>query len=104
MQLHGYMRINFLTLKGNAMEDLIEKLKEFNIYKQMILSGETNGRNIIIETKDGTSRIIHQKIKEQAKGRKARIPHIPGVGVNLNEIERITVFVDGKEYEFVACQ
>jgi hypothetical protein len=86
------------------MEDLIEQLKEFNIYKQMILAGETNGRNIIVETKDGTCRILHQKIKDQPKGRKAKISHIPGLAANIDEIERITVFVDGKEFEFVACQ
>ena len=86
------------------MKDLIEQLKEFNFYKQMILSGETNGRNIIVETKDGTCRILTQKIKNQPKWRKARIPNIPGLTANIDEIERITVFVDGNEFEFVACQ
>jgi hypothetical protein len=87
------------------MEDLIENLKEFNFYKQMILSGKTNGRNIIVETKDGTCRILAQKIEDRViKGRKARRSHIPGMAENIDEIERITVFVDGKEFEFVACQ
>ena len=86
------------------MEDLIEQLKEFNIYKQMILSDETNGRNIIVETKDGSCHILPQKIKGQLKGRKVRVPHIPGLSSNLDQIERITVFVDGQEFEFVACQ
>ena len=84
--------------------EIKDQLKEFNYYKQLILHGETDGRNIIVETKDGTCRILPQKIKEQLKGRKARTPHIPGLAANLDEIERITIFVDGQEYEFVACQ
>ena len=90
--------------KGKNLEELIEKLKEFNFYKRMILSGQTSGRNILVETKDGTHAILHQKIKPQMIGRKAIIPHIPGLAAGIDEIERITVFVDGKEYEFVACQ
>ena len=86
------------------MKDLIEKLKEFNYYKQLILSGETNGRNIIVEKKDGTHAILTQKIKDQPKQRKARASNIPGLAANISEIERITVFVDGKEFEFVSCQ
>ncbi len=87
------------------MEDLIENLKEFNFYKQMILSGKTNGRNIIVETKDGSCHILQQKIKDRViKGRKATRSHIPGMEANIDEIERITVFVDGKEFEFVVCQ
>ena len=86
------------------MEELIDRLKEFNFYKQMSLSGETNGRNIIVETKDGTCRVLHQKIKGQLKGRKAITPNIPGLAANIDEIERVTVFLDGKEFEFVAGQ
>ncbi len=70
----------------------------------MILSGQTNGRNIIVEKKDGTHAILHQKIKPQPVRRIAGIPNIPGLAAGIDEIERITVFVDGKEYEFVACQ
>ena len=86
------------------MEELIDKLREFNFYRQMILSGETDGRNIIIEKKDGSCHVPHQKIKGQLKGRKARTPNIPGSAANIDEIERVTVFLDGKEFEFVACQ
>ncbi len=92
--------------KGKTLENLIERLKEFNFYKQLILAGETDGRNIILETKDGVCRILPQKIREQSKSkmRKARIPIIPGLAAKIDEIQRITIFVDGKEFEFVACQ
>lgn len=86
------------------MEDLIDRLKEFNFYKQMILSGKTDGRNILVEKKDGTHAVLHQRIKPQPIWRKARVPNIPGLAAGIDEIERVTIFVDGKEYEFVACQ
>ena len=86
------------------MEELIDKLKEFNFYKQMILSGETDGRNVLVEKKDGTHAILHHKVKPQPTRRKAKIYPIPGLAADLGDIERITVFVNGKEYEFVACQ
>ena len=90
------------------MKNLTDKL-EFQIYKQLILDGQTHGRNIIIERKDGTHEVSHQKIKPQHQSksgpqRKARVPQLPGTSTTLDEIERITIFVDGCEYEFVACQ
>jgi hypothetical protein len=85
------------------MEELKHRLHEFNYYKQMILEAqktrESNNkfrkRNAIVETKDGSHAIIHQHIKRQP---------IPGLSANIEDIERITIFIDGKEYEFVACQ
>ena len=76
------------------MEEVKNKLREFNYYKQLILNNETKGRNTIIERKDGTHAIINQKIGEHP---------IPGLAATIDEIERITIFIRDKEYEFVAC-
>ena len=45
--------------------------------------------------KMGVAPIIHQNIKDQP---------IPGLAAKIDEIEHITVFINGREYEFVACQ
>jgi len=85
------------------MEDLIEQLKEFNFYKQMILHEETNGRNIIITRKDGSSYIATHIIKQSFKKRKAPRP-VPGLDSGgIPDIDRVTIFLDGKEYEFASC-
>jgi len=85
------------------MEETIEKLREFDYYKQLILHGEAGNRNVLVEKKDGSHFIAHQTIKGQPKFRHYR-NCIPGLATTIDQIERITVFVDGKEYEFVACQ
>jgi hypothetical protein len=77
------------------MEDTIQKIEEFEYYKRLIKSGEAGKRNTIIERKDGSHAIIHQTIDFRP---------IPGLSTNLDEIERITVFIGDKEFEFVACQ
>jgi hypothetical protein len=90
-------KINHAVLKRcsdyNVLEDTIESLKDFNFYKQMILNGETDGRNVIIERKDGTNYIATYKVKRN---------EIPGA-LKLSDMERVTIFLHGKEYEFVAC-
>jgi predicted ribosome-associated RNA-binding protein Tma20 len=101
---HSSILVYSSSISKKNMENLINKLNEFQIYKQLILNGETDGRNILVETKDGTHAILPQKIKPKFIRRKAIIPHIPGLRASLDEIERVTIFVDGKEYEFIACQ
>lgn len=76
-------------------EDLEMQLGEFNFYRNMIRMGQAGKRNTIIEKKDGTNAIIHHVTKE--------FP-IPGLNAKIGDIERITIFIDDKEYEFVACQ
>lgn len=67
-------------------------LDQYNFYKQLILNNKTNGRNVIIETKNGEQGIPPLKLERW----KIVFP--------IEDIERITFFIDGKEYEFVACQ
>ena len=76
-------------------DEIKDQLKEFNYYKQLILHGEAGKRNTIIERKDGSCAIIHHETKQKP---------IPGLASDISDIERITVFIDGQEYEFVACQ
>ena len=79
------------------IEDVKDQLREFNYYKQLILHGETNNRNVIVERKDGTCAIAHHVVRNDRP--------VPGLGaITVDQIERITVFVGGQEYEFVACQ
>ena len=78
-----------------SLDALKEQLAEFDFYKKMILNGETDGRNVVVEKKDGTCAVIHHRVKWNV---------IPGMKATIDEIERITVFIDGKEFEFVACQ
>ena len=75
------------------LEELKDQLQQFNFYKRLILDGMANGRNVIIERKDGTCAILHTKFER-----------IPGMLATIDEVERITVFINGKEFEFVACQ
>lgn len=72
-----------------------EKLGEFVCYRNLILNGETGKRNVIVERKDGSCAIINQHIDFKP---------IPGMLATLEDIERVTVFINGKEFEFVACQ
>lgn len=78
----------------NVLEETVESLKNFNFYKQMILNGETDGRNVIIERKDGTNYVTMFKVKRD---------QIPGA-LKLSDMERITIFLNGEEYEFVSCR
>ena len=71
---------------------LTDKLNEYSIYKNLILNGKTGKRNVLVERKDGSHAVLHHYVKKYL------------LEVNLPDIERITVFFDGKEYEFVACQ
>ena len=79
------------------MDELKDELQEFGYYRSLILNGETEGRNILVQKKDGTHAILPfvYKIKHN---------QIPGMKATLDDLERITVFVDGREFEFVACQ
>jgi len=86
----------FAPCPHGALADEIASLHEFNFYKQMILNKKTNGRNIIIERKDGSCYIALHQVKRETD-------FIPG-SLHISDMERITIFLDGKEYEFVACQ
>ena len=79
------------------MENLKNELREFDFYRSLILNGETEGRNILVEKKDGTHAILQfvYKLKHN---------QIPGMKATLDDLERVTIFIDGKEFEFVACQ
>lgn len=92
-------RINhkvFEPCPNGALADEIASLHEFAFYKQMIMNKATRGRNIIIERKDGSSYVPMHQVKRGTD-------FIPGA-LHIDDMERITVFLDGKEYEFVACQ
>jgi hypothetical protein len=78
------------------MEELKNKLREFNYYKQFITNKKVGKRNVIVERKDGTHAIIPQHIDFHRP--------IPGLAMELDEIERITIVIGDKDYEFVACQ
>ena len=86
----------FTECPNSHLADLVQSLHEFRFYKQMILNDKTGGRNIIIERKDGTCYVPMHKVKRE-------LDFIPGA-LHLSDMERITIFLDGKEYEFVACQ
>lgn len=85
------------TFKGIVMEELKNELKEFGYYRSLILHGETDGRNVLIQKKDGTHAILPFTCKVKRN-------QIPGMKATLDELERVTIFIDGKEFEFVACQ
>lgn len=78
-----------------SLDQLKDELREYDYYRGLILNGETDGRNVLIQKKDGTHAIIHHRAKYNA---------IPGMKATLDDLERITIFVDGREFEFVACQ
>jgi len=68
-------------------------LREYGIYKALMKEGVTDpDRNVLIEYKDGRNALTHIKQKYDRPFPK------------VQEIERITFFIDGEEYEFVACQ
>jgi hypothetical protein len=68
-------------------------LREYGIYKKLMECGVVDKRrNVMVEYKNGHSGILHIHAKENDPFPK------------LKEIERITFFIDGEEYEFVACQ
>ena len=78
-----------------ALEELKDQLVEFDFYKKLILNGQTDGRNVLVQKKDGTCAVIHHRVKWNA---------IPGMKATIDELERVTIFIDGQEFEFVACQ
>lgn len=78
------------------MEDLKDRLSEFEYYKRLIKSGKAGKRNTIVEWKDGTLGVLNQVIGFTP------IPEYPYT--SIEEIERFTIFIGDKEYEFVACQ
>ena len=68
-------------------------LREYGIYKALMKAGVVDKKkNVIVEFKDGRNAILPWGFKEHQP-----IPRI-------KEVERITIFLDGEEYEFVACQ
>ena len=89
--------LHHLFTKGISMSlnQLTNELREFEVYRQLILNGEAGKRNVIVQRKDGTCAISHQVIKP--------FP-FSGMRTSIEEVERVTVFIDGREYEFVACQ
>lgn len=68
----------------------IQSLNTFDLYKNLILSDKCNGKNIIIETKDNNY-FMTSNISDLSKD-------------VLSNIERITIFKNKKDYEFVSCQ
>lgn len=93
----GSIPVSSTNYKGVFMtiEALEERFMEFDFYKRLILAGKTDGRNVLVERKDGTCAVIHHRVKWNV---------IPGMKATIDEIERVTIFIDGKEFEFVACQ
>ncbi len=77
------------------IEELKDQLREFNYYKMLILKKQTDQRNIIVQDKDGVCQIPTIKIKRDPPD---------GTTFKIEDIDRVTIFWDGKEYEFVACQ
>jgi len=77
-------------------EDLVDNLKTFAVMKKLMkIDNKKNPhrkRNVIVEYKDGDHALMLKPATEQEPFR------------NLSEIERITIIIDGKELEFVACQ
>lgn len=71
-----------------TLNEKLEKLKEFQIYKEMINNGEIQGKNTIIESKDEETIVIKQ----------------PELAIDVDKIERITILIGEEEFEFVACQ
>jgi len=80
-----------------SMEELKNELREFDYYKTLILNGKTEGRNILVQKKDGTHAILPYAYK-------IKHDQVPGMKATFGELERITIFIDGKEFEFAACQ
>ena len=80
-----------------ALEFLEDQLKEFNLYKQMILNDEVDNKNTIVERKDGSCTIIPRPFHPFKS-------HCFNFTIPIEDINRITIFHEGREYEFVACQ
>jgi len=76
-------------------EEMESNLVQFDFLRNMIKHGETNGRNVIIEQKDGDHKIALCKIG---------IVPFQGCNVRIDQIERITIIIGEKEFEFVSCQ
>ena len=93
--IHYKIETNKNKEKLMPLEELKDELREFEIYKKMILNGEAGDRNTIVQHKDGTCAIIHHITKT--------FP-VPDMKISIDEIERITVFINGHEFEFVSCQ
>jgi hypothetical protein len=79
------------------VENLTAKLTDFNTTKNLmdVVNKDTprwRTRNVVVEFSDGTHGVAHMHVDANSP-----IPR-------LAEVERITFFVDGKEYEFVACE
>ena len=60
-----------------SLDEKIEQLKHFQIYKSMILEGKTDGQNVIIEDKNGECRIVQYQIKDV---------RLRGVGLHIKDI------------------
>jgi len=84
-------------------EDLINNIKTYAYYKNLILTDQAKGRNILIETKNGEFKVVPQSwLADKYTD-------------NWEEIERITIFFkvprprlgmhkqEWREYEFAAC-
>jgi len=75
----------------------MDNIKEYSILKNLT---ELNGkRNAIIETKDG-----EQFACDIAINRIVNFSNNNNKNENPINIERITFLINGKDYEFVACQ
>jgi len=79
----------------------MNNIKEYSVLKYLVESDKRESVNAIIETKDGEQfacGISINGIRNWSDGSKQIRNDSP---VN---IERITFLINGKEYEFVACQ
>lgn len=70
--------------------DNMDKLKTHAYYSALILKGESQGRDVIIEMQDGEFILAYRAY--------VFLTH----GVAIENIERITIFKDGEGFEFVA--
>jgi len=88
----------------------LETAQEFHTMKALL---ETHNeydpefkKHAIVEYRDGTHAVANMQIVPQARSdRKCEVPpDVSGCIRRITEVERITFFVGGEEYEFVACQ
>jgi len=79
----------------------MDSIKEYKILKYLVESDKRQSVNAIIETKDGEQFACNIKINGirnwNNDNRRIRKDY-------PENIERITFLINGKEYEFVACQ
>ena len=87
-----------------------EVVQEFHTMKALldIHNKENPGykRCAIVEYRDGHHEVANLRMSDRARSDKAAgVPaDVEGHIRRISEVERITFFVDGEEFEFAACQ